>query len=591
MTITVTGSGISHRALERAAQNTTQALEKLSTGKRVQRMKDDVVAVSLNAKVQSELAVYKMVLKELNVGKAMLETIDGGLHQTEEAIIRMKQLTIASKNADANVELLDAEMQALKTEVKRELEVLELSSPMKFSQIGDWYTVCNDETRNGLRICHIRFRITPDVEHLSDVFEYKWTIDKALQQLTVSIHNVSKDLDWEITSLGGGSYFIKYFSINQQTYDTSVGCSVSFDAADYNPDNLNPSESSSGTFSPLLTTYVPEGSITLSMKPDMYELNARSPSASVYKDHYNNEVEIYDPQRRNIPLSDVHLPQEAEPVDIPAIFQRICISNLSDGMTMKDFNGAQLQLISGYKGFPPFYFSMRLTLSDGTVFESDPMMVWEGSGSDSRFRSEDGRAFSLYFRACRENILKVFNDMFAGAEKALFDANPEIFKGNFEDWNFNRSFVSFTEDSPPIAIFGDPEAEPKTYRIMTSSYDAVEFEIPELSLKTLGIQNLVLNEAIKEGTVKTDPLGILDTALDHIAAARTTIANGMRRLDSAFTVVTYQVEGYAATSSALVDANIPEATSDLVSAQLAEQTSTFALQKSFESRKLITQLF
>jgi len=141
----------------RSTQNDLeQAMERLSSGKRVNSAADDAAGVSISSRMTSQIRGLNQAVRNANDGIAMAQTAEGALIEVENMLQRMRELAIQGATETATAEdrdYLDLEYQALETEVDRirdatqynETDLFDGTTATSFSfQIG--YTTDAEDT-------------------------------------------------------------------------------------------------------------------------------------------------------------------------------------------------------------------------------------------------------------------------------------------------------------------------------------------------------------------------------------------------------------------------------------------------------------
>lgn len=111
-----------HRQLADTDTRLSVSMERLSSGYRINKAKDDVAGLSIANKFRMEVRGLRMAQQNVAQGTAMLQVAEGGSNQIEAIIERLKELatTAASDNSDSNSRArLNAEATALLSEVDR----------------------------------------------------------------------------------------------------------------------------------------------------------------------------------------------------------------------------------------------------------------------------------------------------------------------------------------------------------------------------------------------------------------------------------------------------------------------------------------
>jgi flagellin len=124
------------------------AMERLSTGKRINSAKDDAAGLSISNRMDSQIRGLNMAVKNANDGISLMQTAEGALDEVTNSLQRMRELAVQAANGTNNAQdraALDAEVQQLKSEIDRtakttqfnSINLLDGSFQNKQLQIGD----------------------------------------------------------------------------------------------------------------------------------------------------------------------------------------------------------------------------------------------------------------------------------------------------------------------------------------------------------------------------------------------------------------------------------------------------------------------
>ena len=103
-----------------------KAMERLSSGKRINSAKDDAAGMAVAAKMRADIRSLNQAVRNTNDAISLVNTYDGAAAEIENILIRMRELAVQSKNGtyeDADRTNADYEYTALKTEIKRIADV------------------------------------------------------------------------------------------------------------------------------------------------------------------------------------------------------------------------------------------------------------------------------------------------------------------------------------------------------------------------------------------------------------------------------------------------------------------------------------
>ena len=98
------------------------AMERLSSGKRINSAADDAAGLSITTRMESQIRGINMAIKNANDGISLVQTAEGALQEVTDMLQRMRELALQStqgSNNDSDRAALDAEVQQLKAEIDR----------------------------------------------------------------------------------------------------------------------------------------------------------------------------------------------------------------------------------------------------------------------------------------------------------------------------------------------------------------------------------------------------------------------------------------------------------------------------------------
>lgn len=97
-------------------------LERLSSGKRITKAADDAAGLAISTNLEAQTKGLRQATRNANDGISLVQTAEGGLNETTNILVRLRELTIqASSDTVGEQErgFLDKEYQQLTTEIDR----------------------------------------------------------------------------------------------------------------------------------------------------------------------------------------------------------------------------------------------------------------------------------------------------------------------------------------------------------------------------------------------------------------------------------------------------------------------------------------
>ena len=98
------------------------AMEKLSTGKRINFAKDDAAGSAIAMRLTAEISGLAVSSRNASDGQALIDTADGALKESHSLLIRMRELAVQAQNGTlqaADKTALGLEFDALEAEITR----------------------------------------------------------------------------------------------------------------------------------------------------------------------------------------------------------------------------------------------------------------------------------------------------------------------------------------------------------------------------------------------------------------------------------------------------------------------------------------
>ena len=103
-------------------RNLSEAMEKLSTGKRINSASDDAAGLAISNKMTAQIRGLNQSVRNANDGISLIQTAEGALTEVTNMLQRMRELAVQSAN-DTNTSsdrfALDLEYQQLAREISR----------------------------------------------------------------------------------------------------------------------------------------------------------------------------------------------------------------------------------------------------------------------------------------------------------------------------------------------------------------------------------------------------------------------------------------------------------------------------------------
>ena len=121
----------SQRSLNHSQNSMQTSLERLSSGLRINRAKDDAAGLAISERFTSQVRGLDQAVRNANDGISLLQTAEGALSEVTNALQRMRELATQAANgtySSGDRQSLDDEFGALATEITRITDVTEFNN-------------------------------------------------------------------------------------------------------------------------------------------------------------------------------------------------------------------------------------------------------------------------------------------------------------------------------------------------------------------------------------------------------------------------------------------------------------------------------
>ncbi|XHS76669.1 flagellin domain-containing protein [Burkholderiaceae bacterium UC74_6] len=112
------------RNLNKSQSSLSVAMQRLSSGLRVNSSKDDAAGLAIASRMETQVRGMNVAIRNANDGISLAQTADGALSQLTQSLQRMRELAVQARNAtnsDDDKDSLDKEFGELAKEIQRVL--------------------------------------------------------------------------------------------------------------------------------------------------------------------------------------------------------------------------------------------------------------------------------------------------------------------------------------------------------------------------------------------------------------------------------------------------------------------------------------
>ena len=105
---TSTSLQLINRGVSRAQSDLRVSLRRLATGLRINGASDDAAGLAISERLNARVRGALMTIQNLNMGASAVQVIEGALDQSERALMRMRELSVAAASETLNAQDRDA---------------------------------------------------------------------------------------------------------------------------------------------------------------------------------------------------------------------------------------------------------------------------------------------------------------------------------------------------------------------------------------------------------------------------------------------------------------------------------------------------
>jgi flagellin len=121
----------SYNQLKNTQNNLSKSLERLSSGKRINRAADDAAGLAISEKMKAQTRGLSQAQRNAQDGISMIQTAEGALKETHSILQRMRELSVQAandSNTDEDRTEIQKEVMQLKSEVDRISDTTEFNT-------------------------------------------------------------------------------------------------------------------------------------------------------------------------------------------------------------------------------------------------------------------------------------------------------------------------------------------------------------------------------------------------------------------------------------------------------------------------------
>lgn len=135
---------IAQRYVSRNYNALSSNLSRLSSGKRIVKSSDDAAGLAISTQLRANIRSSRQAERNAKDGISLVQVAEGGLNETSNILIRMRELAIQSSSdtiGDRERKLTNMEYQQLKLELQRLAQVTEFNGNKLLDGTGKTYEI------------------------------------------------------------------------------------------------------------------------------------------------------------------------------------------------------------------------------------------------------------------------------------------------------------------------------------------------------------------------------------------------------------------------------------------------------------------
>lgn len=125
-----TNALLAQRSLAQAERGATDAMEQLSSGRRINSASDDAAGLAISKQMTALISGMEQAVRNANDGISLVQTAEGALGQMSDIVQRMRELAVQAATETNSAEdrgYLDTEFQQLRAELDRIVDMTEFN--------------------------------------------------------------------------------------------------------------------------------------------------------------------------------------------------------------------------------------------------------------------------------------------------------------------------------------------------------------------------------------------------------------------------------------------------------------------------------
>jgi len=217
------------RQLSKTQAASNEAMERLSSGLRINSAKDDAAGLAISTGMQSQIKGINMAVRNSNDGVSMAQTAEGAMDGMTNILQRMRELSVQSANdtnSDANRDAIQGEVSQLHAELDRIAETTEYNGTTLLNGSGGSTTLQIGANSGQSLTFTIDSVTTNDLELNGDLNKGDLNGGRVTGALTESTVQINGVVLAAATDIDGNTAQANANAVNDKTAETGVTASA-----------------------------------------------------------------------------------------------------------------------------------------------------------------------------------------------------------------------------------------------------------------------------------------------------------------------------------------------------------------------------
>jgi len=217
------------RQLSKTQATSNEAMERLSSGLRINSAKDDAAGLAISTGMQSQIKGINMAVRNANDGVSMAQTAEGAMDGMSNILQRMRELSVQSANdtnSASNREAIQGEVSQLHAELDRIAETTEYNGTTLLNGSGGSTTLQIGANSGQSLTFEIESVTTNDLSLNGDLNKGDLNGGRVVSALTDSTVQINGVVLSAATDIDGNTAQANANAINDKTVETGVTASA-----------------------------------------------------------------------------------------------------------------------------------------------------------------------------------------------------------------------------------------------------------------------------------------------------------------------------------------------------------------------------